>query len=98
MIRKIKNNDQNIINLDGPDGNAFNLIGVLTGSFKKSGLDPKPVVDEMMSGDYHHLLKVFNWHCGQTFTMVTSDQSLIDVIQAEEKDDLRKQILEIWEK
>ena len=97
MIRKIKKTDQNIINLDGPDGNAFNLIGVLTGSFKKSGLDLKPVVDEMMSG-LPPFAKVFNWHCGVTYTLLTSDQALIDVIQKEEKDDLRKQILEIWEK
>ena len=46
------------IDLTGPDGNAFNLIGIASNLAKQLDLDKKKIREEMMSGDYENLLKV----------------------------------------
>lgn len=53
-----------VIDLNGPDGNVFVLIGILKKliSRKDFGLHPEEVkmrVEDMMSGDYRHALEVF---------------------------------------
>ena len=48
------------IDLTGPDGNAFYLIGAAKNLAKQLGLDGKKIQSEMMSGDYEHLIKVFD--------------------------------------
>jgi len=97
MIRETNQNTDNIINLDGPDGNAFALMGILSSSFKKSGLDPSSAIDEMMSGDYQNLLKVFDRYCGNTFTLVTRDKKLIKALKASKELSLQDQLREIME-
>jgi hypothetical protein len=51
--------------LDGPDGNAFMILGKVTGALKKAGV-PKDEVDAFLkdatSGKYDHLLATaFAW-------------------------------------
>lgn len=49
----------------GANGNAFNLIGICQAAAKKSGWTSeewKVVMDEMMSGDYDHLLQTAMKH------------------------------------
>ena len=48
-----------VIDLRGPQGNAFYLIGTARKWCKQLDKDPKPIVDDMTSGDYDHLVKVF---------------------------------------
>jgi len=48
-----------LINLDGNDGNAFALMGYAQKIAKEKGIDPNPIIEDMMSGDYDNLLKVF---------------------------------------
>jgi len=84
MIRKPKSGESTVINLDGPDGNAFVLMGILSRSLKMSGLNPKEALEEMRSGTYHDLLRVFDRYCGSTFTLVTEDQTLIDALNVKE--------------
>lgn len=55
------------IDLDGPEGNAFVLLGHASQLAKQLELDPKTITDDMKSGDYEHLLSVFEKH----FPMVT---------------------------
>ena len=69
-----------IIDLDGPDGNAFMLMATLKKSFKLSGLDPDPVLAEMKSSDYTHLVKIFYHHLAGTFTLVSKDKELHDKV------------------
>ena len=47
-----------IIDLTGPNGNAFALLGLANRLSKKLGI--KNPVDEMQKGDYEHLIKVFD--------------------------------------
>jgi len=52
------------IDLTGPQGNAFVLMGMATNLAKQLGLDGKAIVEEMMSGDYEHLVQVFDREFG----------------------------------
>ena len=61
MIRKkIQRPNQIIIDLTGPDGNAFVLMGYTKRFAKQLGLDSNKIINEMTSGDYEHLLEVFD--------------------------------------
>lgn len=57
-----------IIDLTGPDGNAFALIGLAQNLAKQLGYQPDrrgELTTEMMSGDYENLLQVFDKHFGE---------------------------------
>jgi hypothetical protein len=49
-----------IIDITGPDGNAFVLMGYAKQFAKQLGIDHKPIIEKMMSGDYENLLEVFD--------------------------------------
>ena len=83
MIREKNEEASTIIDLDGPDGNAFNLIGILGSSFRKSGLDPTEIIDEMMSKDYLNVVQTFEKYCGSTFTLETKDKKLLEKINSQ---------------
>ena len=53
------------IDLTGPEGNAFVLIGYASKLAKQLGLDSKAIQAEMMSGDYENLIKVFDGYFGE---------------------------------
>ena len=57
------------IDLTGPDGNAFVLIGTAGNLAKQLGLDAKAIRDEMMKGDYENLVNVFDKHFGDFVTL-----------------------------
>jgi hypothetical protein len=52
------------IDLTGPDGNAHVLLGIARRLCTQLGKDSKPIIDDMMSGDYEHLIWVFNKQFG----------------------------------
>ena len=58
VIKKIE------IDLTGPDGNAYSLMGRATSYAKQIGIDPEPILKDMKSGDYDHLIEVFDEHFG----------------------------------
>jgi len=64
MIRKKQPNREIIIDLTGPDGNAFVLIGKAMSFAIQLGLDPESIKQEMTSGDYENLLEVFDKNFG----------------------------------
>ncbi len=69
MIKK-KNESFGIeIDLTGPNGNAFYLIGAANNLAKQLGLDGKAIKAEMMGGDYENLIKVFDKHFGEFVTL-----------------------------
>ena len=47
------------IDLNGPQGNAFVLLGFAQQWAKDLGKDAKAIKDEMTSGDYKNLVSVF---------------------------------------
>ena len=49
-----------IIDITGPDGNAFALMGYAIQFAKQLGIDDKPIIEKMMSSDYKNLLEVFD--------------------------------------
>ena len=57
------------IDLTGPDGNAFVLIGKAGSLAKQLGLDSKVIQSEMMNGDYEHLVNTFDKHFGHLVTL-----------------------------
>jgi len=57
------------IDLTGPDGNAFFLIGTASNLAKQLGLDKNAIKEEMMKGDYENLVNVFDKHFGQFVTL-----------------------------
>jgi hypothetical protein len=54
-----------VIDLSGPDGNAFVLMGYATRYARDLGLDGKAITAEMRSGDYENLLNVFDKYFGE---------------------------------
>ena len=52
------------IDLSGPEGNAFVLIGYAGKWAKQLSLDSKAIQAEMMSGDYENLLNVLEKYFG----------------------------------
>lgn len=64
MIREKRATITPVIDLTGPAGNAFALMGNARHWAKELGLDSKPIIEDMMSGDYEHLLEVLEKHFG----------------------------------
>ena len=48
------------IDLDGPNGNAFYLLGTAQQLAKQCGLDDVMITEEMQSGDYMNLVKTMD--------------------------------------
>ena len=64
ILEKPQQSKKPEIDLTGPDGNAFILMGLAKGWCKQLGLDYPKVKEEMISGDYTHLLSVLEKHFG----------------------------------
>jgi hypothetical protein len=64
MIKSKKKIGPVEIDLTGPDGNAFVLIGMAGKLAKQLGLDKSKIQAEMTSGDYENLIKVFDNYFG----------------------------------
>ncbi len=64
MIREKKEKKEIIIDLTGPDGNAFVLMGYANRFARQIGIDPEPILAEMQSGDYENLVEVFDKNFG----------------------------------
>ena len=65
MIREKQPQREVIIDLTGPDGNAFALMGYAKRFAKQLGLDSEEIISNMMSGDYENLLEVFEENFGE---------------------------------
>jgi hypothetical protein len=69
MIKSKKQSLGISIDLTGPDGNAFVLIGTAAKLARQLRLDSKAIQAEMMKGDYENLVKVFDKHFGHFVTL-----------------------------
>ena len=58
------------IDLKGPDGNAWALMGYASRLAKQLGKDEPAIVKRMQSGDYESLLKVFDEEFGDYVDLV----------------------------
>ena len=66
--KKYKNNGIEI-DLTGPDGNAFAILGLAKRLCKEFDIPFKPLMEKMTSGDYENLIKVFDNKFGSFVTM-----------------------------
>jgi len=57
------------IDLLGPDGNAFVLLGIAKDLCHKTGTEWEPVHKEMTSGNYENLINVLDKHFGDIIVM-----------------------------
>ena len=63
MIRD-KVHSTTVIDLTGPQGNAFFLLGQAEQYARQLGLDGDQIITEMKSGDYKNLVAVFDHYFG----------------------------------
>ena len=71
IINKCDYNTREIvIDLTGPDGNAFVLLAYAKNFSKQLNIQYGPIADNMMSGDYEHLLEVFDKNFGSFVTLL----------------------------
>jgi len=70
-----------LINLDGPDGNAFALLGYASRWAKDLELDKDKILNEMKSDDYVNLVSVFNKYFGTGGADIAVLQSEQDNLQ-----------------
>ncbi len=70
-IRKKQKTDKIVIDLTGPQGNAFYLMNVVRSTFRRSGAPElgESIIKEMTKGDYEHLLKTFDLYLGDHFIL-----------------------------
>ena len=67
MIREKQPQSEIVIDLTGPDGNAFALMGYANRFAKQLGYTPQQRGDlttEMMGSDYENLIEVFDRNFG----------------------------------
>ena len=57
------------IDLTGPQGNAFYLLGTANNLAKQLGLNGKEIMEEMKSGDYENLINTFDNYFGNIVTL-----------------------------
>jgi hypothetical protein len=58
------------IDLSGPEGNAFVLLGTAKNLARQHRLDPEPILQEMMAGDYAHLVRTLDRHFGHCLVLI----------------------------
>jgi hypothetical protein len=69
MIKSKKSKTGIEIDLTGPQGNVFFLIGTAGNLSKQLGLDGASIRKEMMSGDYENAVNVFDKNFGEFVTL-----------------------------
>ena len=80
MIRESKNSVP-VINLDGPDGNAFALMAYAKLYARDVGYASDEIeymVAKMRSGDYKNLVKVFDEYFGGYIVLETTNEELLN--------------------
>jgi len=65
MIRDKQPQSEIVIDLTGPDGNAYALLAYAKRFAQQFDLDFNQIKDEMTSGDYENLIRVFDDYFGE---------------------------------
>jgi hypothetical protein len=69
MIKEKPKSNGIEIDLTGPQGNAFYILGVAKSLCKQLDFNESFVLNEMKSGDYDNLIEVFDKYFGSVVTM-----------------------------
>ena len=65
MIRDKQQQSEIVIDLTGPDGNAFALLAYAKRFAQQLSYDFDQIKNEMTSGDYENLIRVFDDYFGE---------------------------------
>ena len=69
MIREKQIKSEIVVDLTGPQGNAHYLLSLATNLSRKLGIDVDPILSDMRSSDYEHLIQVFDKHFGHIIVL-----------------------------
>tara|TARA_Y100001935_G_scaffold215118_1_gene186479 strand:- start:2170 stop:2388 length:219 start_codon:yes stop_codon:yes gene_type:complete len=70
MIKSKETKSKGIeIDLTGPDGNAYVILGLAKRLCREFDIPFKPLMEKMTSGDYENLIKVFDDKFGSFVTL-----------------------------
>lgn len=58
------------IDLTGPQGNAYFLLGQASNLAKQLGLDGNKIQEEMKASDYENLIQVFDKYFGELVDLI----------------------------
>jgi predicted solute-binding protein len=64
IVKKSDVMQEIVIDLTGPQGNAFVLLGIAKDFARQLDMNFKEIEDEMTSGDYENLVEVFDRYFG----------------------------------
>ena len=64
MIREKQPAEEIVVDLTGPDGNAYSLLARARSYARPLDLNDTAIIKDMMSKDYEHLVQVFDNHFG----------------------------------
>ena len=64
ILKKTSRTEKRVIDLTGPDGNAFFLLGTASKLSKQLELDTDSILNEMKLSDYENLINVFDSYFG----------------------------------
>ena len=79
MIRWRNDVDKLVINLDGPDGNAFQLMAYASRFAKDMGyVSDEAILNLMMDGDYTNLVRTFDKYFGEFVILETTNEELLE--------------------
>ena len=70
MAIKQKSHRKMEIDITGPKGNAYYLLGTAKAFAKQLGLGAEDIEEEMKSSDYENLITVFDKHFGEYVDLV----------------------------
>lgn len=59
-----------VIDLSGPEGNAYYLLGRAQNLSKQLDLDAKAILKEMKESDYDNLVKIFDKYFGEFVDLI----------------------------
>ena len=77
MIRTRRSRDMTI-NLGGPEGNAFILLGYARKLARQLCMNGDMIALEMQAGEYGHLVKTFDHYFGDYVILETEKDYLLD--------------------
>ena len=84
-VRKTQTQGKPVIDLDGPSGNAFCLLGLAASYLKqleKSKDDIETILAEMKSGNYDNLLIVFERELGEYVILETENEHFLTLLNS----------------
>jgi chemotaxis protein CheY-P-specific phosphatase CheC len=64
MIRKKDRSQPTVIDLTGPQGNAFFLLSTARKLARTLDMDENTIIEEMSNSDYDHLVETFDQYFG----------------------------------